>query len=954
MSALPKSPAFLFLNLFLAAVIAGLPSCAAEEDTQSCWPEITSEAKPWTRMWWMGSAVNKDDLSMTLREYAEAGIGGVEITPIYGVKGMEHRYIDFLSPEWMEMLRFTIEEAGRHGMGVDINLGTGWPYGGPWITPEYGAKRLVIRRFPDDGSMYPGNREVSISPLRRAGDTLVAIYAVSENGDRTDLSEMTGANGTVTWMPGNGRWQIYAAVSENTRQLVKRAAPGGEGLTVDPFAREALEFYLERFDHAFGPDVPRIRSMFDDSYEVYAASFTPSFFEHFEKRRGYDVRPYLRELYSSTGSDSVIRIQADYRETLSDLLLEEFTVPWDEWISDKGSESRLQAHGSPGNLLDLYAVAGIPEGETFGSNIFPIRGFRKHTDDTRNPPPDPLMMKFASSAGNTQGKKLVSSETFTWAGEHFMVSLAELKPEMEEILLAGVNHIFFHGSSFIPEDAPWPGWLFYASVQFNPRNSFWPHLSGMNQYIARCQSILQSTAPDNELLVYWPVHDIWHRTGNLDMLLTVHNTGDWLLPSEFYRTVRSLTGTGYSADYISGRQLAQSAAGENGIVTAPGALPYRALVVPCTGFMPEADLDNIIRLAEEGATIIFACMPSDVPGFHDPEKRREDMTLTLNNMMFEDVSAGLAEYNTGKGSVLLAKGTEGFPADSAGLVHALEYKGIYRETLGDRGLKFTRRDHGNGKYYYIVNHTSRDIDTIVTINSTRRTVLLLDPQNGRMGTAAAPAMNPATGNNPVETASVRLQVPSGGALFVKTTDSSYAGTPAWDYFVPAGESILYGQEWTLSFTRGGPVLPGKRLLDEPGLWTGLPGDEMQHFSGSAEYATEFYIDRLTHDEYLLCLGDVRESARVRINGQDAGTAWSNPFSLKVGQHLREGTNILKIEVANLMANRIRYMDREEIEWRVFHDINFVSLFYTPFDASGQEALESGLGGPVRLLPLARD
>ncbi len=44
------------------------------------------------------------------------------------------------------------------------------------------------------------------------------------------------------------------------------------------------------------------------------------------------------------------------------------------------------------------------------------------------------------------------------------------------------------------------------------------------------------------------------------------------------------------------------------------------------------------------------------------------------------------------------------------------------------------------------------------------------------------------------------------------------------------------------------------------------------------------------------------------------------------------------------------MDREGIEWRVFHDINFVSLFYTPFDASGWEVIDSGLAGPVRLIP----
>ncbi len=952
MSDLKRSSIILFSLVFTAVLIA-TPSCTTEESNQTPWPDITGHAKPWTRMWWMGNAVNRDDLALTLREYSEAGIGGVEITPIYGVKGMEHRYIDFLSPEWMEMLQFTIKEADKHGMGVDINLGTGWPYGGPQITPGYGAKRLAIKRYPEEGGRYAADGEIRINPSLRTEDTLVAVYAISEDGVRKDLSGMVREDGTVGWVPGYGNWEVYTAVSENTRQLVKRAAPGGEGLTVDPFSHEALGIYLDRFEEAFGGESLQIRSMFNDSYEVYAASFTPSFFEQFEKRRGYDVRQYLRELHSASETDSAIRIQADYRETLSDLLLEEFTVPWDEWINEKGSVSRLQAHGSPGNLLDLYAASGIPEGETFGSNIFPVRGFRKYTDDTRNPPPDPLMMKFASSAGNTQGKKLVSSETFTWAGEHFMVSLAELKPEMEEILLAGVNHIFFHGSSFIPEDAPWPGWLFYASVQFNPRNSLWPHLEGMNQYIARCQSILQSSVPDNELLVYWPVHDIWHRTGNLDMLLTVHNLTDWLQMSEFYKTVKSLTGMGYSVDYISGRQLEQSAAGKEGIATSPEALPYRALIVPYTRYMPVGDLKNIVRLAEEGANVIFVDMPSDVPGFHDIEKRREEMTIIQASMVFTDVAGGFAEYNTGKGSVLLTAGPGGISTNNASLKQALEYKGIYRETLGDGGLKFARLDHGNGKYYYIVNHTPRDIDTTITINSAGRAVLIMDPQNGRWGTAATGNAVRDAKNKAAEAVAVRLQIASGDALFVKTTGRRYTGAPVWDYYTPAGETIITDREWSLVFTGGGPVLPDMWILHEPEWWTGLSGHEMQHFSGTAEYVTEFYIDSLIYDEYLLCLGDVRESARVWINGHEAGIAWSNPFRLKVGQYLREGTNTLRIEVANLMANRIRYMDREGIEWKIFHDINFVSLFYTPFDASDWEVLPSGLGGPVSLVPLAK-
>ena len=89
---------------------------AAELD----WPGITREHKPWTFWWWMGNAVNKAELTRHLEIYAKAGIGGVSICPVYGVEGYEDQSIAYLSPEWMDMLAYTIAEAERLGMGVDM------------------------------------------------------------------------------------------------------------------------------------------------------------------------------------------------------------------------------------------------------------------------------------------------------------------------------------------------------------------------------------------------------------------------------------------------------------------------------------------------------------------------------------------------------------------------------------------------------------------------------------------------------------------------------------------------------------------------------------------------------------------------------------------------------------------------------------------------------------------
>ena len=60
-----------------------------------------------------------------------------------------------------------------------------------------------------------------------------------------------------------------------------------------------------------------------------------------------------------------------------------------------------------------------------------------------------------------------------------------------------------------------------------------------------------------------------------------------------------------------------------------------------------------------------------------------------------------------------------------------------------------------------------------------------------------------------------------------------------------------------------------------------------------------------------------------------------------------------MEVTNVAANRIRDLDRRGVKWRNFYDINFVNINYKPFDASNWPLADSGLLGPVRLVPVTR-
>ncbi|WP_202915900.1 glycosyl hydrolase [Pontibacter pamirensis] len=897
------------------------------------WPEVKKETRPWTRWWWMGSAVDEQNIDRLLDEYAAAGIGGVEIAPIYGAMDYESRYIDFLSPQWMNILDFTVKKAGEAGMTVDMTQGTGWPFGGPQVKPEHAASRLIVQTYQLKGGQSLEEKIVVKDPKQQeVGASLQAVMAYSDKGEIENITDKVGQDGTLNWTPKAGNWTLYAAFNGKTRQMVKRAAPGGVGYTLNHLSEDAVEAYLERFSSAFKGQNYGVRAFYNDSYEVYGADWSPEFFEEFQKRRGYDLRLHLRELVSEEHTETVARLKSDYRETMGELLLDHFYEPWNEWAHQRNSITKNQAHGSPGNLLDLYAAVDIPECETFGSSYFPIPGLRRDSADVRNVDPDPIMLKFASSAAHVTGKNLVSCETFTWLGEHFKTSYSQMKPEVEQVFLSGVNHVFYHGVTYSPEDVAWPGWLFYASLNLTPANSLWSQFSGFNNYITRVQSVLQSGKADNELLVYWPIHDVWSKPEGMEMMIKVHDIDEWLHPTQFYKQSRQLMDAGYSLDFVSDKMLKESSVREGKIMTAAEAPTYQVLIIPQSKYMAVATLERVIQLAKEGATVIIEELPADVPGLHNLEERRQQLNQLKASLTFTDAGSGIRQMKTGNGEVLLSPNVQ----------QALEYKNIQREALTDTGLKFTRRQVNDGKYYYLVNHTPKAIDTIIPLNIAAQTVVLMDPQSGNTGLAMASTANSKT--------NVRVQMKPGEALILRATSGQAPGMMAWQYLENVGSPIEVKGDWALQFTQGGPELPADQKLSQLKSWTELGDKKAEAFSGTGEYTTTFDLPAKNAEEYVLNLGKVNESARVWINGQEVGILGSIPFQARVGQYLKPGKNTLKVEVANLMANRIRDMDQKKIEWRKYHEINFVNIDYKPFDASVWKPMPSGLLGPVTITP----
>ena len=886
------------------------------------WPTPTQEAKAGTRWWWLGSAVDKANLRWNLQEYAKHGIGAVEITPLYGVQGNKANNIDYLSDKWMSMLWYTQQEAAHNGIEVDMATGTGWPFGGPWVPLEESACKAVFveKTIDRDGvwttvnghkGLQPDHtdtRVVDLSPSDKDAKNAVLHKVMLYGGDGkaidvTDMVkdgklDMVGA--AANWLSPSDRraktsslftphssLKIVALYIKYGVMKVKRAAPGGEGLVIDHFDRQAVANYLRHIEEAFErTKTPYPHTFFNDSYEVDAATWTPTLFSEFEKRRGYRLEDHLPELLASVSADDNAlssshnaQVLSDYRETLGDLLLENFTQQWTAWAHKHGAITRNQAHGSPANLIDCYAAVDIPEIEGFGLSEFGIKGLRTDPGKTRKNDSDYSMFKYAPSAAHVCGKPYTSSETFTWLTEHFRTSLSQLKPDLDLMFCAGVNHIFFHGTCYSPKDDEWPGWKFYASIDMSPTNSIWRDAPYFMQYVERCQSFLQWGQADNDFLVLLPVRDAWKKpTGKLLMQFSIHAMAK-LMP-EFRQAILNIDRAGFDCDYISERLLMNTTC-EDGMLVTQGGTRYKGLIIPGSGEMGEAVKAHVEQLKAQGAHVMYG--------------------------IDEVAMAQAAKAETMKTKL---------------------------------GLKAIRRKNANGYHYFIANLTPDDIAEKVQLAVPFKGVKCFNPLNGDI-------TDPRFDEEGID-----IELRSGESMILQTFDEAL---PLNHKDAKSGSNtkrheIVVGGPWTLTFTDEAPKVGKTYQLDKLQTWETLD-EQTKVTMGTGVYTTTFRLSKkeLGNGQWLVDLGDVRESARVYINGAYIGCAWSVPFVLDTKGTLREGENELRIEVTNLPANRISDLDRRGVQWRKMEEINVVDINYKKTLYDQWEPMPSGLNSEVKLV-----
>jgi hypothetical protein len=336
---------------------------------------------------------------------------------------------------------------------------------------------------------------------------------------------------------------------------------------------------------ALAPALAGTRSgLFCDSWEVETHGlWTRGFGEAFEKKFGYDVRPFMSRIYDRDSRD----VRYDYMKLLSQYVIEEFYQPFADKCRELGAFSRVQAHGSPTDLLSAYALFDVPESEAM---LF-----------------EPAFSKLAASAAALAGRREVSAETFTclygYAREHHMEEqTADLKLVADSMFANGVNQIIWHGTPLSYKDAGHDS-EFYATVHVGREGTLAKDLGAFNAYMAKVSSLMKRGRTYSDIAVYLPLEDSWV-AGEYPKGLQI----PWGA-SDFYelREVRLPDELrGYQPLWINNEFMRRGVV-ENGRLRV-GDLTFSTLYVDAS-YLDAETMETVLRLAKAGLPVCLKRAP---------------------------------------------------------------------------------------------------------------------------------------------------------------------------------------------------------------------------------------------------------------------------------------------------------------------------------------------------------
>jgi hypothetical protein len=498
--------------------------------------------RPFVRWWWNGDKIERSELARQLRLLKEAGIGGVEINPIAfpeRTADMGIPSVGWLSAPWLDMLRFTLEEAASLGITCDLIVGSGWPFGAGWLAEEERSRVRVIATVRIEGpvefewslaDIFKEAYPTITAPFEGRVPRLISLSLVPNPlNDLEEVKEfpVDPAQDSYRIPVPSGSYVLYGLVEFDGFMAVINGAPGANGPVLNHYDKAAVENYLRHMSDALGPLTKQLRCVFADSLELEGANWCGDMEKEFMHRRGYALKPYLPFILFKTGGmgntvdheygarqgeafrQLTGRVRYDFDLTKTELLRERFVEPFLSWCKDIGVLSRMQAYGRGFHPLDGSFGPDIPECETWIKNGL---GTEMSEEDYRVGRAYTMINKYVSSAAHLQGKKIISCEELTNTDRVFNETLELLKVAADQSVVSGVTHAVFHGFNYSPKEAAFPGWVRYGTF-FNERNPWWPWLTHFTTWRARLTTILQKMEMVAGIAVLPPIADCWTRFG---------------------------------------------------------------------------------------------------------------------------------------------------------------------------------------------------------------------------------------------------------------------------------------------------------------------------------------------------------------------------------------------------------------------------------------------------------
>lgn len=837
-----------------------------KKDIQNQIQSPRKETRGKTRWWWYGCAVDRKELIRELDYMQEAGLGGVELQILYPLEADDEKQgianVDYMSPEYLELINFAADEAKKRDMQFDLTLGSSWPFGGPFMSEELAGQNVLPFsidvqgpcRFSKDLTTVLYGRVVGAVLGKMDGDEMLPETIV-------DISEKITDKYLFNWPWGTeigeidvpeGMHKIVLFVSSDKKQRVLKPLRGGDGLIVDHNRKESLRMFLEYAGDPIAEAVGegKIANYFCDSIEVFGHNWTEILYDEFQKRRGYDLHPYIYALWGKI-QGMTEQVRYDYQKTMAELTVENFFEELTSWSHEKGALSRIQAHGTWGDVLKAYGAADIPEGETFSA-------FDRYEVNT-------IHRKLAVSAGHVYHKPVISNESFTWLRfPRFVVSLENIKAAADSIFLDGINQIVNHGYSYShPVEAKEAMLAFYASSNINHTNTWWKYYPKISRYINRVCDFMQRGHMVVNMAVYLPQHDIWAETPLADTHMCMKL--DERLESA---CINGIHKAGFWFDYVNDEVLERW---ED--------YSYDTLLLIECDRIPVKTMERIESFAESGNTVIAANrLPQKSCGLKAYEENSQKVQ-EIGNRMLEKKQVTVA-------------------ADKfQSLVEAVSKKKIPDVKIQNHSdvIGYVHRKDEGEDIYFISNISPEEKKEHICFHGQLGNFCVFDPMTGEE--KGIYARERKDGNTEISLCLDGFQ----SLLFVFSEEM--------DEPLLTGEKeqtvlLDLSRNWRLSI----PEKNYSKEQKQAESWEQEP--ELRFYSGIGTYSKTFCISEEQWEEIceaeriLLQLEHVGETAEIIVNGKYVETLIKRPYCADITEFLQKGENQVCINVANLLINRM--------------------------------------------------